>query len=307
VNKGYMLLHSATVQLGDATIMLSAQTDTGKTGTILRLLQEHPNESGFLSDDMTIINAGGEAQSFPKPLTISSHTLRAVNTKVLSLPRRLVLGVQSRIHSKQSRKFALLLARLNIPIIAINAITQILVPPPKYMIDQLVPTARYLKTGTVGRIFVICRGPEAEEPLSHEEAMIILLANTEDAYGFPPFSIMERAITLRSRNLRKGKKQTISELRSLERGILENFLDNISVTRLTSPNFGWADVISQRVLQPSDRRALVEDRARTNGWTAHSGDVMNGVSRVLADVGGGARNGVGKHKSAKRRGEEARR
>jgi dolichol-phosphate mannosyltransferase len=308
VNKGYMLLHSATVQLGDATIMLSAQTDTGKTGTILRLLQEHPNGSGFLSDDMTIINAKGQAQSFPKPLTISSHTLRAVNTKVLSLPRRLVLSVQSRIHSKQSRKFALLLARLNIPIIAINAITQILVPPPKYMIDQLVPTARYRNTGTVGRIFVICRGPEAEEPLSHEEAMIILLANTEDAYGFPPFSIMERAITLRSRNLRKGKKQTILELRSLERGILENFLHNISVTRLTSPNFGWADVIPQRVLQPSGRTALVEDRTRTNGWAAHSGGGMIGVSRVLADVdGAGARNGAGEHRSATPRGEEARR
>jgi len=35
VNKGYMLLHSATVRLGSETIMLSAQTDTGKTGTIL--------------------------------------------------------------------------------------------------------------------------------------------------------------------------------------------------------------------------------------------------------------------------------
>ena len=56
VNKGYMLLHSATVGLGEETIMLSAQTDTGKTGTILRLLQEHPDNSAFLSDDMTIIN-----------------------------------------------------------------------------------------------------------------------------------------------------------------------------------------------------------------------------------------------------------
>ena len=304
VNKGYMLLHSATVQLGDEAIMLSAQTDTGKTGTILRLLQEHPNESAFLSDDMTIINARGESLSFPKPLTISSHTLRAVNTKVLSLPRRLVLSLQSRIHSKQGRKFALLLARLNIPIIAINAITQILIPPPKYMIDRLVPTTRYRKTGTVRRIFVICRGPEAEEPLSHEDAMIILLSNTEDAYGFPPFSIMERAITLRSRNLRKGKKQTISELRSLERGILDNFLHNISVTRLSSPNFGWADVIPQRVLQPSSRRALVE----TNGRTAHPGGGMNGESSVLADIdSAGVRNGAEKHRSATRRGEEARR
>jgi dolichol-phosphate mannosyltransferase len=304
VNKGYMLLHSATVQLGDEAIMLSAQTDTGKTGTILRLLQEHPNESAFLSDDMTIINARGDCLSFPKPLTISSHTLRAVNTKVLSLPRRLVLSLQSRIHSKQGRQFALLLARLNIPIIAINAITQILIPPPKYMIDRLVPTTRYRKTGAVRRIFVICRGPEAEEPLSQEDAMIILLSNTEDAYGFPPFSIMERAITLRSRNLRKGKKQTISELRSLERCILENFLQNISVTRLTSPNFGWADVIPQRVLQPSGNRPLVA----TNSWTAHSGGDMNGESSLLADIdGAAARNGSDEHKSATLRGEEAKR
>jgi dolichol-phosphate mannosyltransferase len=283
VNKGYMLLHSATVELGDETIMLSAQTDTGKTGTILRLLQEHPNTSAFLSDDMTIIGGEGEARSFPKPLTISSHTLRAVNTKVLSPPRRLVLNVQSRIHSKEGRRFALLLARLNIPIIAVNAITQILVPPPKYMIDRLVRTARYIDTGTVRQIFIIDRGPEAEEPLSHDDALAILLANTEDAYGFPPFSIMERAITLRSCNLRKGKKQDISLLRSLERGILENFLKNVSVSRLISPNFGWADLIPQRVQQPYARRALVEAGAIARVWPVPSAGVGNGETGRSAD------------------------
>ncbi len=66
VNKGYMLLHSATVRLGEETIMLSAQTDTGKTGTILRLLQEHPENSTFLSDDMTIINATGRGLVVPE-------------------------------------------------------------------------------------------------------------------------------------------------------------------------------------------------------------------------------------------------
>ncbi len=56
----------------------------------------------------------------------------------------------------------MLLARLNIPIIAINAITQILVPPPKYMIDDLVPTVTLLRdTAASDRIFIIGRGPEA--------------------------------------------------------------------------------------------------------------------------------------------------
>jgi dolichol-phosphate mannosyltransferase len=287
VNKGYMLLHSATVRLGEETIMLSAQTDTGKTGTILRLLQEHPDTSAFLSDDMTIINGEGEALSFPKPLTISSHTLRAVNTKVLSPPRRLVLAIQSRIHSKEGRQFALLLARLNIPIIAINAITQILVPPPKYMIDRLVPTARYSDHGIVRQIFIIGRGPEDEVPLSHDQTVATLLANTEDAYGFPPFSIMERAITLRSRNLRKGKKQDISELRSLERGILEDFLRNVSACRLSSANFGWADIIPQRVLQWS-----AEDHAPVGALAGSSAEGINGHTAGHTTV-----NGNGDHAS----------
>jgi dolichol-phosphate mannosyltransferase len=248
VNKGYMLLHSATVQLGDQTIMLSAQTDTGKTGTILRLMQEHPGQSGFLSDDMTIVNAQGDALCFPKPLTISSHTLRAVNTALLSLPQRALLAVQSRIHSKDGRQFALLLASLNIPIIAINAVTQILVPPPKYMIDRLVPTVEYRARGRVDRIYIIGRGHELEESVPHAEAIETLLSNTEDAYGFPPFSIMERAITLRARNLHKGKKRDISTLRSIERSILQEFLSNMPVTRLISPNFGWADIIPREVL-----------------------------------------------------------
>ena len=74
-----------------------------------------------------------------------------------------------------------------------------------------------------------------------------MLANTEDAYGFPPFSVMERAITLRSRNLHKGKKRDIGALRAREREILEQFLGQMPVTRLISPNFGWADTIPQWV------------------------------------------------------------
>jgi hypothetical protein len=211
-------------------------------------MQEHPDQSGFLSDDMTIVSGQGDALCFPKPLTISSHTLRAVNTALLSWPQRVLLAVQSRIHSKDGRQFALLLASLNIPIIAINAVTQILVPPPKYMIDRLVPTVKYRTGGRVYRIYIIGRGHELEEAVPHAAAIETLMSNTEDAYGFPPFSVMERAITLRARKLHKGKKRDISTLRSIERGILEEFLGNMPVTRLISPNFGWADVIPREVL-----------------------------------------------------------
>ena len=248
VNRGHMLLHSATVELGGETIMLSARTDTGKTGTILRLLGEHLSDSAFLSDDMTIINSRGEVLSFPKPLTISSHTLRAVNMNVLSRPEQFRLAIQSRIHSKDGRLFALLLARLNIPIVAINAVTQILVPPPKYMVDRLVPGTTYRDAGVVKKIFIIGRGSDYEQLISRDEALQTLLANTEDAYGFPPFAIMERAITLRPKNLRRGKKQDIATLRAMEQQILDAFLSNVTVTRLDSPNFAWADIIPNRLI-----------------------------------------------------------
>ena len=60
--------------------------------------------------------------------------------------------------------------------------------------------------------------------------MATLLANTEDAYGFPPFSIMERAITLRSRNLRKGKKQDIVMLTHARARHPGDFLRDMPVT-----------------------------------------------------------------------------
>ena len=75
ISRGRMLLHSACVELDGRGVMLSALTDTGKTATVLRLLREHGGR--FLSDDMTVVDASGRAVCFPKPLTISAHTLRA--------------------------------------------------------------------------------------------------------------------------------------------------------------------------------------------------------------------------------------
>jgi hypothetical protein len=95
--------------------------------------------------------------------------------------------------------------------------------------------------------------------MTHDEAVETLLANTEDAYGFPPFSVMERAITLRKKGMHKGKKQDIAKLRARERAVLESFLGDLPVTRLISPNFEWADIIPQRLEQPATVDATALD------------------------------------------------
>jgi len=154
-DRGRMLLHSACIELDGHGIMLSARTDTGKTGTILRLLREQGGR--FLSDDMTIIDENAGALAFPKPLTISHHTLRAVEASDLSPAEWRRLRLQSRLHSKDGRSLALILSRYNMPIMGINSITQIMVPPPKYNVDRLVP-CRTVGSTTVEDLFLIERG-----------------------------------------------------------------------------------------------------------------------------------------------------
>jgi glycosyltransferase involved in cell wall biosynthesis len=232
VSRDRMLLHSACVELDGVGVMLSALTDTGKTGTVLRLLREHGGK--FLSDDMTIIDRDGNASWFPKPLTISSHTLRAVNADDLTRSEWRRLQIQSRLHSKSGRSFAMTLSKFNLPIMGINAITQILVPPPKYTADRLVSCQ--FATGTkVRELFIIERGTPRLARVDKQDALAQLLTNTDDAYGFPPFRYLAPAINIGSRDYH--------QLRELEREILSDFLDNIRVRALGSNNFSWADEI----------------------------------------------------------------
>jgi dolichol-phosphate mannosyltransferase len=232
VSKDRMLLHSACVELDGNGVMLSALTDTGKTGTVLRLLREHGGR--FLSDDMTVVDAQGNAYCFPKPLTISAHTLRAVKADDLTPKEWRRLQFQSRLHSKSGRTFAVALSRFNLPIMAINALVQRLVPPPKYMADRLVG-CDFGATARVGELFIIERGPHRLAPLDPTETADQLIANTDDAYGFPPFHNLAPSIILGGLDYQG--------LRAREREILEAFLGNVRARVLASETFGWADEI----------------------------------------------------------------
>jgi dolichol-phosphate mannosyltransferase len=245
VSRDHVLLHSATIQLGGRGVMLTARTDTGKTGTVLRLLRDH--EGAFLSDDMTIVAPGGLALSYPKPLTISSHTLAAVNLAALSRAEQLKLAVQSRVHSRRGRSIGSRLAALNLPIMALNAVAQAIVPPPKYTIDRLMP-CRFARSTPVHDLIVIERGPEALEELDGGRAAEIMLDNTDDAYGFPPFRYFAPAITIDGEDYRA--------LRQREAALLVRFLRDVRAWRLSRPDYSWADTIPR----------LVADDGRTFPW-----------------------------------------
>jgi hypothetical protein len=263
VSRDRMLLHSACVELDGVGVMLSALTDTGKTATVLRLLREHGGR--FLSDDMTIVDRDGTATCFPKPLTISAHTLRAVESDELTPAEWRRLQFQSRLHSKGGRSIALSLARFNLPIMGINALTQILVPPPKYTVDRLV-SARLGSTVKVEELFVIERGPERLADLGHGDTVRRMLENTEDAYGFPPFRYLAPAITLGGRSH--------AELRARERDILADFLSHVRARVLASESFGWADEIPALLRAERGTPAAPGGVPATAGSAAVPGDTI---------------------------------
>ncbi|EME61678.1 glycosyltransferase [Amycolatopsis decaplanina] len=238
VSRGVMLLHSACLELDGLGVLFSARTDTGKTGTVLRLVREHGAK--FLSDDMIVVHGDGRAGCFPKPLTISNHTLRAAHSDDLTRLEWRRLWLQSLVHSRQGRRLGLSLSHLNLPIMSINALTQRIVPPPKYAVDRLMPCEISSETRLTD-LFVIERGPHAVADLSPEEVMSTLLANTEDAYQFPPFSHFTPSIVI--------GEDDHQALREKEREILSAAVRGIKARSLATPDFSWADEIP-RLLVP---------------------------------------------------------
>ena len=234
VSRGVMLLHSACVELDGVGMLISAETDTGKTGTVLRMVREH--DARFLSDDMTILHPDGRAGCFPKPLTISHHTLRAIGNDELSPGEWRRLRLQSRLHSKEGRQFAMLLAKLNIPIMGVNALTQRVVPPPKYTVDRLL-RCTIIPSTEVSELFLISRGPHDTGELSRADAMKNLLANTEDAYQFPPFKQLAPSIMI-------GEDDHLT-LRRKEHAILASALCNLRYRSISTPDFSWADRVPE--------------------------------------------------------------
>jgi putative flippase GtrA len=255
VEKGYALVHAASMAHEGKAFLITARTDTGKTTTCLKTLDEKPYS--FLSDDLVLLAPDGRVMTYPKPLTISRHTLHAVKAPLLSRRQRFTLFYQSRLHSRSGRRFAMLIAKTHMPAATINALVQLLVPPPKYQVDKLIPHVEIAPEAMVGGLMIIQRGGEGNVALDPEEALDILLTNCEDAYGFPPYAEIEHF--LHSRN---G-----SDLRAIERAIISSALDGAPSTLLKSETMDW----HKRVATIVDSLTGEEHAAAANGNVSGNG------------------------------------
>ena len=232
VKKGYSLVHGATIAFGRDAYLITARTDTGKTTTLLKILSHQrrsADQAAFLSDDMTIVSPSGVAMTYPKPLTISAHTLRAINSDTLSLKEKIFLPIQSRIHSRSGRKVASFISKTHLPAATINMVLQMLVPPPKYFVEQLVPKVKLSRVVPLAGMFIIARGKEQIQPMENREALEILLQNCEDAYGFPPYDNLKKFLYF----------QDGVDLREKEQSIIRQAMGGLPATQIHSSNLEW--------------------------------------------------------------------
>jgi dolichol-phosphate mannosyltransferase len=213
VKKGYALVHGASLAFGEEAFLITARTDTGKTTTLLKILshqRRNNDRAAFLSDDMTIVSPQGVAMTYPKPLTISAHTLSAINADTLTFREKLALPIQSRIHSRTGRKVAGLLNKTLLPAATINMMLQMVIPPPKYFVNKLIPRVKLTQTANISGMFIIERSGEGTISIKNSDALEILLSNCEDAYGFPPYnSLKEFLYHYNGTDLRKNEQKII--------------------------------------------------------------------------------------------------
>jgi dolichol-phosphate mannosyltransferase len=227
VRKGYILAHAACLQLDGHGVLITARTDTGKTTTCLKSIKEQG--SGFVSDDMVIIDPSGFARTFPKPLTISSHTLHAIKGAPLPALTRAWLQIQGRIHSKFGRSVGLAIGNINLPVASMSAVVQMVIPPPKFQFDELVPQAPLVPTLQLHRLMLIERGDAMLRELSVEEAFEVLSENTEDAYGFPPYPRIGHALA--------------NSEHKIEADIRRQMIGNLEAVHLRTPDRNWFELL----------------------------------------------------------------
>jgi hypothetical protein len=271
---------------GDDAFMVTARTDTGKTTTMLKLLDAQPYR--FIADDLTIVAPDGSVLPYPKPLTISRHTLHAVKTPLLKVRERATLGLQSRLHSRSGRRFAFLLTRTGLPVATVNTVVQLVVPPPKYPVQRLVPNVEIADGAKLGGLFVIQRGSDGFEWLEEEDALEILLGNCEDAYGFPPYHAIEDFLL----------GSAADNLREVERQILAGAFEGVSAALLSSTTLDWAvriPALVDQLPQPSEPGGAIVGNGAGHIAGNRAGHIAgNGAGHIAGNRAGHiAGNGAG--------------
>jgi hypothetical protein len=136
-----------------------------------------------------------------------------------------------------------------------------IIPPPKFQIDELVPQAELVGSLQLDRLIVIEQGKAVVQELDAETAFEILSDNTEDAYGFPPYPRIAHALANGEANV--------------EREIRRSMLVELSSTLVRSPDRSWFELLP-----------MLADGSLTPASGSADDDAFDGALLDLTDGGG---------------------
>jgi dolichol-phosphate mannosyltransferase len=187
---------------------------------------------------MAIVSPTGELLAYPKPMTLSSHTMSAVNERALPTADRLMLAIRSRLHSREGRAVGHALGRMPIPIVTVNAWVQILIPPPKYHVTSLID-CDMADRSVIDSIILMERGEPFAELPTLDATVDRLLTNTDDAYTFPPFASFAPMLVFNGVGY--------DALRVRERELLEAAMADVWRVRVRVVGHEWAEIIPDLV------------------------------------------------------------
>jgi hypothetical protein len=111
----------------------------------------------------------------------------------------------------------------------LNAIVQLLIPPPKYPVERMVPGVSISDRAVLQHVVLLQRGADGEEVLAPSMIISALKRNAEDAYGFPPYRAIESFL----------RRHEDKDLLEAEDKIIARATLGCPGTSLASPQFGW--------------------------------------------------------------------
>jgi dolichol-phosphate mannosyltransferase len=226
VRQGYALVPGTCVAYDGRAVLIVA----GREPDFKSILRA-PGQGAlsFMGDEAVLLGRDGRVLALPKPLLIHQELLAGMAGIDPSYGERIVLGAQSRIYTWLARRIALQLRRLWLPAATLNSLVQIIFPPPKYMLHELMPRVPYCSQASLAAVVLLEQGAANREPATPAEAADAILAGLSSTYAFPPYPSLAGALS----------RWQGADLKPLEEEIICKGLAQARTIRLSSPDNGW--------------------------------------------------------------------
>jgi hypothetical protein len=127
------------------------------------------------------------------------------------------------------------LGKLKIPIFSMNAIGQIMIPPPKPPIISLIGPDRLGQECLTTALCFIAQGKPVFKAMSLDSALKMVKTNSNDAFNFPPYNDIMGKIEIDGRSY--------WDLKSMESNMLRGILKNLQVYFLRTEGYSWQNQI----------------------------------------------------------------